>query len=1336
MKKTINIRGMVLGCVVVVLVVGLWMITASPEYGSNGISYQIDVQPDKLISQIQTSNSAPSVSSSQTTKFQNTQQQTASDEDQDEKSKIDTTKAIQTGYRILDQFKQTQAYFAQKPSQAMRGFPRGRGQMVANPEQQKAIDGLLEKLGEGAHLQMDNVSRTLRYLQGDLERIVENSMNYQNARNRQDFENMSIALAQEIQTVLNIQNPSEEFFAEKIVEDELGMTHVVLQQQYRGVPVWGAEIGVHYNRNEEPVQISGVYTPTPFWIGDQQTEIDQKTALSNAKETLKMSNNGLVTPAVERIVYWDHDRAPVMCYGVQLTPNLRESWFIFVSTTDGRIVHRYNQAVAAAAVGHAPDLTGEVRAIQCWEESGQYYAIDTIQPMYDAAASNPPKLDQLRGAIFVMDLQDQVFGGEMTVYTVATPDLNQWDATAVSLMRNFALTEDYYRETFQRNSINDEGLNIWGMIHPRFTLPDGSQTTDNAFWNPGLKGMVFGDGDSEYGGILPHSLDIVAHEYTHGITNFTANLIYEFQSGALNEHLSDFFGCMVDREDWLMGEEVVSVAGKIAVRDMENPGNPNVTSPLPSHMSEFVNWPIERDQGGVHINCGIPNRASFLLAAGPNGIGRDKTEDIVHRAQTLYLRQRSQFVDYRRAVISAAVDLFGENSPEVQTAKSAFDEVGILDGGEVNEPTPGKPTEGTDAVLFLAADPSAGVDPVREDYYYQLLIHVNGENRLLAPRYVANTRPAMSGDGMWGMYVDAMNNIYASDGEEERLLIDNGLVRTIAMSKDYRYIAFTSIHKDSYIYIMNMQTEEIQQVELKIPQPDAPEDAVLNYADVLTFNFRGDHLIFDAVSDLKLASGETYTGWGIYSLRLADLSMNIVMQQSPGLQIGNPTFAHTSDHLLVADLELTQGNQRSYNIVILDFDKSEIGVIHSQLALLGRPSYRGDDRKVVFTTVDQTGTNFMMLESALATDQMTLEPDSTNLLVSHTTPLSFPVGFRVGEFVPQKGEITVPASLAFGEESVGSSVQKDVRIQNSGNGDLQILDITIEGTNADSFTHNGINREIPAGKEMTFQVTFVPRQAGTLNAVLRVRSTDMDKTEVSVNLSGTGVGSAEPTIPPPTEIPTLLPPTVIQPTNTPTPVQQPTQPPVPDQTPVIPSPIQPSIVYEFDQATLAENGWSVIPGGFTGAEAGSIDSTAFFGNPIPSSVDDKGLSITVQPGQVAFIYAAAPIDTGGKPILLRLTARSDGANAAIAVAALKGSLAATDTSIATHIPATAASFVDEARTLVLLYEPDTGHLVTPIIQVAATGQEGSVNVLVDRLEAYVIDMESAYTGRILFSASQ
>src|SRR5690606_22337173 len=119
------------------------------------------------------------------------------------------------------------------------------------------------------------------------------------------------------------------------------------------------------------------------------------------------------------------------------------------------------------------------------------------------------------------------------------------------------------------------------------------------------------------------------HEMTHGVIQGSANLVYEFQSGALNESFADVFGVMVDREDLMIGEDIMLPAYGTALRDLLHPDNPAVMSRQPASMTQYLNLPASDDNGGVHSNSGIPNRAAALII---NAIGREKAEKIYYRA--------------------------------------------------------------------------------------------------------------------------------------------------------------------------------------------------------------------------------------------------------------------------------------------------------------------------------------------------------------------------------------------------------------------------------------------------------------------------------------------------------------------------------------------------------------------------------------------------------------------------------------------------------------------------------------------------------------------------------
>src|SRR5260221_5820443 len=191
----------------------------------------------------------------------------------------------------------------------------------------------------------------------------------------------------------------------------------------------------------------------------------------------------------------------------------------------------------------------------------------------------------------------------------------------------FGATRDFYKTLFNRDSIDDKGMDLNGYVHR-------GKNYNNAFWDG--QEMVFGDGDGEIFTDFTASLDVIGHELTHGVTEYTANLEYHNQSGALNESISDVFGSLVkqwklkqsaDKADWLIGAEVFTpaLAGD-ALRSMKAPGTAYDNDafgkdPQPDHMKNYQDLPDtdDGDNGGVHINSGIPNKAFFLAATGIGG---------------------------------------------------------------------------------------------------------------------------------------------------------------------------------------------------------------------------------------------------------------------------------------------------------------------------------------------------------------------------------------------------------------------------------------------------------------------------------------------------------------------------------------------------------------------------------------------------------------------------------------------------------------------------------------------------------------------------------------------
>ncbi len=243
-------------------------------------------------------------------------------------------------------------------------------------------------------------------------------------------------------------------------------------------------------------------------------------------------------------------------------------------------------------------------------------------------------------------------------------------------------TWDFWRRAFSRDSIDDENMPMRGIVHYGDEYP-------NAFWDG--RRMVFGDGDGEIFTRFTKSLDVIGHELGHGVIEDEAALEYHGQSGALNEHIADVAGIMVkqrklkqtaDQADWLIGADIRgSEFHGDALRSMKAPGtaydDPRLgKDPQPAHFKDYVN--TVDDNGGVHINSGIPNHAFYLLATNLGGRSWQTPGRIWYDAlRHPLLTPTSTFVDFARITHRAARQRFGTGSHDAKAVREAWAEVGI-----------------------------------------------------------------------------------------------------------------------------------------------------------------------------------------------------------------------------------------------------------------------------------------------------------------------------------------------------------------------------------------------------------------------------------------------------------------------------------------------------------------------------------------------------------------------------------------------------------------------------------------------------------------------------------
>jgi len=295
--------------------------------------------------------------------------------------------------------------------------------------------------------------------------------------------------------------------------------------------------------------------------------------------------------------------------------------------------------------------------------------------LLQAVSSDPPRLRKRRN---IYDARQQ---WQLPGKLVMSDHKRSTDVHVVEAWQGTGATYDFFAVIFKRHSIDDRGLRLDATVHygDRFV---------NATWNG--RQIVLGDGDGLIFNRFTSSLDVIAHELMHGITDCTASLGYTGESGALNEHISDAFAMMVkqytlnqtaNEADWIVGAELLAspVSGK-GIRSLAAPGTAYDDvllgrDPQPWHARAYVH--TTDDNGGVHINSGIPNHAFYLAATTIGGATWDVVGRIWYVAVTQRLRSDATFSDFARATVDIAGELYGNGGYIQRVIAGAWAAVGL-----------------------------------------------------------------------------------------------------------------------------------------------------------------------------------------------------------------------------------------------------------------------------------------------------------------------------------------------------------------------------------------------------------------------------------------------------------------------------------------------------------------------------------------------------------------------------------------------------------------------------------------------------------------------------------
>jgi len=762
----------------------------------------------------------------------------------------------------------------------------------------------------------------------------------------------------QVRNMMSLPDPEQSFAIKQSITDELGQTHHRLMQTHRGVPVYGAELTVHQTAGEVTL-MTGQYRVIPPTLAVRPSlSLAQagKVALRHTGKVapVQVFGQGLLkleAVAGELCVYAggvNETIPPRLAYDLTIRPNLLERWQYLIDAETGEVLKRFNTtcSIDGPRDASARDLNGVTRTFKTYQSGSTYLLLDATRAMYSATKSKLP--DSPIGALWTIDAAN-TYGDNMSVKQVASATNTNWSPTAASAQYNGGIAYDYFLKTFGRNSINGSGGTVISIIN--VNDPETGKGMDNAYWNGEY--MFYGNGDVGFKP-LAGSLDVAGHEMSHGVIQNSANLIYDGQAGAINESYADIFGVLIDRDDWTIGEEVVvsRYFPSGALRSMSNPnqGGKSDNGYQPKTMAQYVS--TTEDNGGVHINSGIPNYAFYQVAT---ATGKDKAEKIYYRALTTYLTRSSKFLDLRLALVKAATDLHGASSAEVTAVRTAFDNVGVTETSSTptSQKTPIPSSTGQDFVAVVSSDGKLYSTPYPATAFTQ--------RSLLALK----RRPSLTDDGSVAVFVGSDGKIRASSmtrPASETVISQEAGWANVVVSKDGNRLAALTDKQDGKLWVYSFELGQWKTFTLYNPtSAQGVKTGEVAYADSFEWDYSGEHIIYDAFNKLTNASGKSVDYWDVGIINVWDGSKKnfatgridkLFTDLDEGISIGNPSFSKTSPDIIAFDyFDETEG---TYYVLSADIEQGAVEIVYKNNDL-GFPSYSRTDNAVVFGTINSAG---------------------------------------------------------------------------------------------------------------------------------------------------------------------------------------------------------------------------------------------------------------------------------------------------------------------------------------------------------------------------------------------
>ncbi|MFD7068839.1 M4 family metallopeptidase [Streptomyces sp. NPDC059913] len=486
--------------------------------------------------------------------------------------------------------------------------------------------------------------------------------------------------------------PAERLVVKDVLIDAEGGRHVRYDRTYRGLPVIGGDLVVHLAKDGD-ITGSDLAHQGAIKVAGTTPKLSAADASAKAVKHARHVKKAKAAGKDSTLVVYAVGKVPVLAYRSTVTgageagPASREA--VIVDATSGTLLDQYELHQSITGTGNGV-TSGQV-SIETTQTAGGYTLTDAahggtvVYDSYNSPQSNP---------------RQNARAFSKTTNSWGNGTASSRESAAVDASYGLARTWDYYKNSFNRSGIRNDGRGAPAYVHVDNSLL-------NAFYDDNCFCMYFGDGSSQNGNTPVTALDVAGHEMSHGVTSATANLTYSGESGGLNEATSDIFGTMVefsanntgDPGDYFIGEKLNMSGGYM--RRMDNPS---------ADGNSLSCWNSGAGSVDVHYSSGIGNHFFYLAAEGTGaktiggrahngttcnndtfaGIGKDKAAAVWYRALSAYMTSTTNYAGARTATLQAAADLYGTNSQERYLVSKAWAAVSV--GTALPDPGNGTPT--------------------------------------------------------------------------------------------------------------------------------------------------------------------------------------------------------------------------------------------------------------------------------------------------------------------------------------------------------------------------------------------------------------------------------------------------------------------------------------------------------------------------------------------------------------------------------------------------------------------------------------------------------------------